>query len=247
MCVQRGWHLQMAWRLMGSRRASLDSLKKGGVLPSPCASHIFSLHQRISSPRKLAVSQLWRWAESEGRAASTFPSRWWEGTYRLFALLSWWVEAWQHRDGRMLSTASPGNFTHCQGKPELLSKGFATELSVKTRARNHQAEAHSPRMIRTHHSLPSWAGICVTSSCRLTACELPACLQLIPISGVKWVDPGAQSPQRLIERTEPGRTHRCATSVALTSFPYNTASQISRHRMYRTLLLKCEAVYHPLL
>lgn len=40
----KGWHLQMAWRLMGSRRVSLHFLKEGGVLPSPRASHIFSLY-----------------------------------------------------------------------------------------------------------------------------------------------------------------------------------------------------------
>lgn len=127
------WHLQMTWRLMGSRRVSVDSLK-AGVLPSPCTSHIFSLYVRGFQPkysgtvRVVALGRRWRmgWA--------TFPSQWWEGTYRLFAPFSWWVEAWQHRHGRMLSITLPGNFTHCQGKPECLSKGFGTGLTSENKS-----------------------------------------------------------------------------------------------------------------
>lgn len=46
---------------------------EGGVSPSLCASLFSSLCQRISSLRKLAVSQLQCWAEDEGWAAATFP------------------------------------------------------------------------------------------------------------------------------------------------------------------------------
>lgn len=119
MCVQKGVASANGMKADG-KEESQSGLPKGrwSIAKPMCISHIFSVRQRISSPSKLAVSQLWRWAEGEGWAASTFPSRWWEGAYRLFALFSWWVEAWQHRDGRMLSIALPGNFTRCQGKPE---------------------------------------------------------------------------------------------------------------------------------
>lgn len=46
VCMQRRWHLQIAWRLMGSGRVSLDSLEEGGALPSSCASHVFSPNVR---------------------------------------------------------------------------------------------------------------------------------------------------------------------------------------------------------
>lgn len=56
-------------------------------------------------------------------------------------------------------------------------------------------------------------------------------------------------PKTQIEGTElatlPSRTHPCAISVALTSIPGNTASQISCHNTARTLLVKHEAVYPP--
>lgn len=130
--------------------------------------------------------------------ASTFPSRWWEGIYRLFALFSWWVEAWRHRYGRMLRIALPSNFTHCQGKPECLSKGFGTELT-----------SENSEIIKQRHIAPGWLSHTIPcppeqgSASPPVADLLPvSCLQLIPISGEKWVDPGrdAQSPQRLIER-----------------------------------------------
>lgn len=83
--------------------------------------------------------------------AATFPSRCWEGTHRLFALFSWWVQAWQLREGGMLSITLPDSFTHCQGKPECLSKGFATELtsdnkSMKSSSRGTQPQddSHTP-------------------------------------------------------------------------------------------------------
>lgn len=79
----------------GSRRASLDSLKGGEVLPSPCASHFFNPYARGFQAQVSWQCQCR--AECEGWAAATFPSRWWEGTYGLFALFSWCVEAWQLR------------------------------------------------------------------------------------------------------------------------------------------------------
>lgn len=91
-----------------------------------CISHFLSLCRRIPSPSKLAVSQLWRWAEGEGWAAATFLSRWGKEPTGCLLLSH---GGWKHRDGRMLSIALPGNFTLCQGKPECLSKRSGTELS----------------------------------------------------------------------------------------------------------------------
>lgn len=126
--VQRGWHLQMAWRLMGSRRVSLDSLEEGGVLWSPCASHAFSLYVRGFQAQvscqchSCGVGQLVKDGLQHLPLSVV-------GRNLQAVLFSWWVEARQGRDTGMLSITLPGNSTHCQGKPDFLSKGFGTELT----------------------------------------------------------------------------------------------------------------------
>lgn len=164
-----------------------------------CISQIFSLCQRISSPSKLAVSQLWHWAEGEGWAVHP-PSPLGGGKGSTGSLL-FSHGGWKHGGtdmARMLRIALPSNFTHCQGKPECLSKGFGTELT-----------SENSEIIKQRHIAPGWLSHTIPcppeqgSASPPVADLLPvSCLQLIPISGEKWVDPGrdAQSPQRLIER-----------------------------------------------
>lgn len=74
-------------RVCAKRLTSANSMKADGkqegqsglpgrrwsVAKAMCISCFFSLCQRIPSPSKLAVSQLWRWAEGEGWAAAPSP------------------------------------------------------------------------------------------------------------------------------------------------------------------------------
>lgn len=91
VCVQRGWHLQITWKLMGSWRVSLDSLKESGVLPSPCTSHIFSLYVRGFQAQGSWQCQLWRQAESEG--CSHLPLLVVGRNLQAVCSFSWWVQA----------------------------------------------------------------------------------------------------------------------------------------------------------
>lgn len=245
MCVQRGdsckWH--------GSRRVSLHSLKEGGVLPSPRTSHIFSLY--VGGFQAQVNWQCHSCGIGQKVKDGLQPPSSLAGGKEPTGCLLLSHGGWKHRDGRMLSTALSGNFALCQGKPECLSKRSGTELSSEKEHEIIKQRHIAPGWL-SHHSLPSWAGTCVTSSCRFWRCLWAPCLPVTQshllgkMGGAWWWD--AQSPQRLIERGQSchsARMHPCAALVALTSFPNNIVSQTSCHSMYRTLLLKCEAVYHP--
>lgn len=247
--VQRGWHLQMTWRLMGSWRVSLDSLKEGGVLPSPRASHIFPFMSEDFKAKEAGSASCGVGQKAKDAATSPLGG----GKEPTGCVL------FSHSGYKHGSSEMEGSAFHCLAashtakvNPSACPKGLLQSWPATTRAWSHQAEAHRPRMALTHHSLPSWAGICVTSSCRLWHCLWAACLQPTPISGAKWVEPGDGMPKAPKDSsrgdravTLPGRMHPCAASVALTHFPYNTVFHPSCNSMYRTLLLKCEAVYHP--
>lgn len=121
----------MIW-FIGSMRGNLAS-PEGGVSPSPCASFFFSLYQRTSSPKKLAVWPLWHWAEYEGRIAATFPPCPVSRKEPIGSLL------FSHGGWNRSRAESAGCLAlHClvtshtpKAKSKRLLKGFGTELISK--------------------------------------------------------------------------------------------------------------------